>query len=109
MEAPRAETHVQTHEPLTIDVAEKRASIALGHLEHGQRDAMEELRVALCGYVGALRRQGLTREATLAAVRSFVSKPVTPDGALALTAVVRDALAELTQQWCEAEYDRLSA
>ena len=69
---------------------------------------MEELREALCAYVGALRRQGLTREATLEAVRSFVATPVTADGAYALTPVVRDALAELTQQWCGAEYDRLA-
>ena len=42
-------------------------------------------------------------------VRSFVATPVTPDGALGLTPIVRDALAELTLQWCQAEYDRLAA
>jgi hypothetical protein len=107
MEAGASQTNVQGHEPMSADVARERASVALGNLENGQRDAMEELRVALCGYVGALRRQGTTREATLAAIHTFVATPVTPNGALALTPVVRDALAELTQQWCATEYDRL--
>jgi hypothetical protein len=103
----------QTNVPKSGDpatnAARERATTALGRLEHGQRDAMDELREALCSYVGALRGEGWTREATLATVRTLIGTPVTPDGALALTPIVRGALAELTLQWCEAEYDRLAA
>lgn len=101
--------HQQHGEPSLTEAAREQARTALAHLERGHRDAMDELREALCRYVGALRKDGLTREATLAAVRAFVATPATPDGALALTPIVRDALAELTVQWCEAEYDRLAA
>ncbi|HEY2378470.1 MAG TPA: hypothetical protein VGH98_20995 [Gemmatimonadaceae bacterium] len=82
--------------------------IALAHLEQGQRDAMEELRVALCEYVGALRHSGVSRDETLASIRALVTVPATPEGTLALTPVVREALAELTLRWCETEYDRLA-
>ena len=88
--------------------AREQALTALGNLEHGHRDAMEELRVALCAYVGILRRSGSSREETMATIRSLITSPATPAGALALTPVVREALAELTLQWCEAEYDRLA-
>lgn len=103
---PAMQTNVHKLES-PLDAAREQARTALVHLEQGQRDAMEELRVALCGYVGALRKSGETREATLSAVRTFVGTPASPDGALALTPIVRDALAELTLEWCAAEYDRL--
>ena len=103
------QTNVPVGEPPAAHAARERAASALGRLEHGQRDAMEELREALCGYVGALRQEGWTREATLATVRTLVATPVTPDGAIALTPIVRDALAELTLEWCQAEDDRLAA
>ena len=109
MEQRSTQTNVPPAESRAASAARERATSALGRLEHGQRDAMEELRVALCGYVGALRQEGWTREATLATVRTLIATPVTPDGAIALTPIVRDALAELTLQWCQAEYDRLAA
>ena len=105
---PATQTNVHRLESSTLDAARDQARTALAHLEQGQRDAMEELRVGLCGCVGALRKSGCTREATLATVRAFVATPATPDGAIALTAIVRDALAELTLEWCAAEYDRLA-
>jgi hypothetical protein len=109
MERQSTETNVPTGESPLTEAARERAASALGRLEHGQRDAMDELREALCSYVGALRHEGWTREATLATVRTLIATPVTPDGAIALTAIVRDALAELTLEWCQAEYDRLAA
>jgi hypothetical protein len=109
MEAGTTQTNVQGHEPLTADAARARATTALAHLENGQRDAMDELRESLCAYVGALRREGSSRDSTLTTVRMFVATPVTPDGAVALTPIVRDALAELTLEWCAAEYARLEA
>jgi hypothetical protein len=109
MNAGTPQTNVQDREPSQVQAARGRAIGALAHVEHGHRDAMDELRVALCEYVGALRREGASRETTLANVRSLVSSPATPDGALALTPIVREALAELTLQWCEAEYNRLAS
>jgi hypothetical protein len=79
---------------------------ALARVEEGQRDAMEDLRAALCSYVGVLRHEGLSREATLAGVKALIATPATRDGEVALTPIVRQALAELTLQWCEAEYGR---
>jgi len=109
MERHSTQTNVPTGDSPAATEARARAVSALGRLEHGQRDAMDELREALCGYVGALRHEGWTREATLATVRTLIATPVNPDGAIALTPIVRDALAELTLQWCQAEYDRLAA
>lgn len=108
MEARPTQTNVHKREPLTSDTARAHATAALGHVEHGHRDAMEELRETICAYVGALRREGQSREATLATIRQFVGTPVTPDGAIALTPIVREALAELTLEWCSVEYDRLA-
>jgi len=108
MEAGPTQTNVHKREPITPDTARERAAAALANVEHGQRDAMEDLRESICAYVGALRRDGQTREATLATVRQFVATPVTPDGAVALTPIVREALAELTLEWCAVEYDRLA-
>ena len=109
MEHGSTQTNVPTGESPAASAARQRATLALGRLEHGQRDAMDELREALCGFVGALRHEGWTREATLATVRTLIAMPVNPDGADALTPIVRDALAELTLEWCQAEYDRLAA
>jgi hypothetical protein len=109
MDASTRETNVQDREPSQGQVARARALTALAHLEHGHRDAMDELRVAICEYVGAMRREGSSREDTLASVRALIASPATTEGALALTPIVRDALAELTLQWCAAEYDRLAA
>lgn len=109
MEAGHTQTNVHKREPLTSEAARKHAAEALANVEQGQRDAMEELRETICAYVGALRREGQTREATLASVRAFVTTPVTADGAIALTPIVREALAELTLEWCAVEYDRLGA
>jgi hypothetical protein len=109
MDASTRETNVQGSEPSQGQAARARALIALAHLEHGHRDAMEELRLAICEYVGALRRQGSSRDDTLASIRALIAAPATPDGGQALSPIVRDALAELTLQWCAAEYDRLAA
>ncbi|HKN69111.1 MAG TPA: hypothetical protein VJW73_22680 [Gemmatimonadaceae bacterium] len=109
MDEVSTQTNVPAAESPVAAAARERAMSALGRLEHGQRDAMDELRESLCGFVGTLRQEGWTREATLATVRTLIATPVTPDGAVALTPIVRDALAELTLEWCQAEYDRLAA
>lgn len=109
MDTSARETNVQNHDPSQGQGARARALIALAHLEHGHRDAMEELRIAICEYVGLLRRQGGSRDDTLAAIRSLIGVPTTPEGGETLTPIVRDALSELTLEWCAAEYDRLAA
>jgi|SRR5690348_8294489 len=81
---------------------------ALGRVESGQRDALEELRIALCGYVGALGHGGWTRDQVLQHIRDIMAQPATPGGAYSLTPVVREALAELTLEWCRAEYARIA-
>ena len=107
MDAGVTQTNVQNREPSQVQEALGRAMAALAHLEHGQRDAMDELRVALCAYVGALRAEGASREATLASVRDLVTSPASSDRGPALPPIVREALAELSLEWCEAEYDRM--
>jgi hypothetical protein len=109
MDASTRETNVHDRGPSQVQAARARALSALANLEHGHRDAMEELRVGICEYVGALRAQGCSRDDTLATVRALIASPATPDGALSLTPIVREALAELTLEWCAAEYDRLAA
>jgi hypothetical protein len=111
MEADAAQTDVQRREGSeSSESAAARSNVvaALGRVEEGQRDAMDDLRVALCTYVGVLRREGLSRDATLAGIRTLIAAPATPGGAISLTPVVRQALAELTLQWCEEEYNRLA-
>jgi hypothetical protein len=81
---------------------------ALGRVESGQRDALEELRIALCGYVTALGRSGWTRDQVLQHVRDIMTQPASPAGAYSLTPIVREALAELTLEWCRAEYARIA-
>lgn len=92
----------------TAEVRTARDAVvaSLAQVEAGQRDGLEELRVALCGYVGVLRREGLASDAVLAMVRELVQQPASPGGAISLTPIVREALAELTLEWCRAEYAR---
>jgi len=109
MDADASQTDVPRQESSQGAIARSQVIAALGRVEEGQRDAMDDLRVALCTYVGTLRRDGLSREATLAGIRALIAAPATPVGGVSLTPVVRQALAELTLQWCEAEYSRLAA
>jgi hypothetical protein len=102
-----AQTDEQERPGPRTDAARTDVVSALARVEEGQRDAMEELRAALCVYVTALRKEGLSREATLAGVHTLIATPATPHGSVSLTPIVRQALAELTLQWCEAEYNRL--
>jgi hypothetical protein len=83
--------------------------MALGRVETGQRDALDELRQALCAYVDVLRRAGQTRDGVLAQIRQIMKQPATPGGAYSLTPIVREALAELTLEWCRAEYARIAS
>jgi hypothetical protein len=108
METRAAQTNVPEREPPQTSIARDDVIAALARVEQGQRDAMEDLRHSLCVYVGKLRQSGLSREATLSGVRALIGAPATPEGELSLTPVVRQALAELTLQWCEAEYNRLA-
>jgi hypothetical protein len=96
--------------PRTNETGAAREAViaALAQVEAGQRDALDELRVALCAYVGALRREGLSRDDVVENIREIVKKPATPGGALSLTPIVREALAELTLEWCRAEYARIA-
>jgi hypothetical protein len=92
-----------------IESARSAVTAALGRVENGQRDALEELRQALCAYVEVLRRAGQTRDAVLSEIRQIMAQPATPGGAYSLRPIVREALAELTLEWCRAEYARMAS
>ena len=49
MEQRSTQTNVPGGESAAATAAREHAVAALGRLEHGQRDAMDELREALCG------------------------------------------------------------
>ena len=114
MKTATTQTNVQ-HANATsqTEVAREEARSALARLETGQRDAMEELRVALCTLVGALRRDGLSREATLESVRTFIATPVTTDGTRSLTPIVdevhckhdREASGETQEKPCPEHFE----
>jgi hypothetical protein len=109
MEANAAQTDVQQRIPIPDAGPRARVVAAMARVEQGQRDAMEELQASLCAYVSALREAGVSREATLADIRALMAEPATPEGSISLTPIVRQALAELTLQWCESEYNRLGS
>jgi hypothetical protein len=109
MERNALQTDVQRPQDRADAAARENVIAALTRVEQGQRDGMEDLRVALCAYVAVLRQEGLSREATLAGVKALIATPATPEGGVSLTPIVRQALAELTLQWCEAEYGRLES
>ena len=87
--------------------ARESVAQALERVERGERNALAELREALCGYVGTLRKQGLTRELTVDTVRTLVRTPRTEEGTFGLLPTAREALVELSVQWCAEEYDRV--
>jgi hypothetical protein len=107
MEARGVQTNEQERTTARSAAVRSEVVAALARVEEGQRDAMEDLRGALCSYVTVLRREGLSREATLAGIKALIATPATPNGGVSLTPIVRQALAELTLQWCESEYSRL--
>jgi hypothetical protein len=78
----------------------------LGLVERGERNALERLREALCGFVGALRGEGVSRDEVIEIVRTLVATPTTPDATFALLGPAREALVELSVHWCAEEYER---
>ena len=87
--------------------ARRRVVTALECLERSERDALEGLQHALCGYVSSLRADGYTAEEATALVTRLVGSPATQDGGLVVIPAVRSALVELAVGWCVSEYGRL--
>jgi hypothetical protein len=79
---------------------------ALERLERSERDAVDELREAICGFVGSLRGEGASGEQVKEAVRALIATPASTEGALNLAPAVREALVELAVHWCSDEYDK---
>ena len=77
---------------------------ALHRVEQGERDSLEELRSALCSYVGALRAEGADKDAAIRAVAELIMTPVGPDGESNLRPPAREALVELSTHWCAEEF-----
>lgn len=91
-----------------IDAAGARDEVvrALGRLEQSERNALEEVRLALCALIGAFRAHGMPYDAIVETVRALISTPTTPEGAYTLLPAAREALVELSVQWCSEEYAR---
>ena len=89
-----------------IDDAREWVIDALGRMERGERNALDEMREALCALVGALKANGATREQTTEEVRRIITEPVTTEGSFRLLAPAREALIELSLYWCSEDFSR---
>ena len=78
---------------------------ALQRVEQGERDSLDELRSALCTYVGAMRAEGFDKETAIRAVAELIMTPASPVGESNLRAPAREALVELSTHWCADEFD----
>ncbi len=90
----------------TSDEARAGLVLALHAVARAERNALDGLRDALCPFVAALRREGLSKVDALLAVREVLTTVSAPDGELALLPAAREALLELSTHWCGEEYDR---
>lgn len=90
----------------TSEAAQARVGVvqALRDLEQGERDSMERLHSALCALVTALRRAGRSAQEVLDDIREIIAQP--QEGARSLPPITREALVELSLQWCAEEYRR---
>ena len=79
---------------------------ALGRMERGERNALDEMREALCAFVSALKSDGATREQATEEVRRIITEPVTAEGGFRLLGPAREALIELSLYWCSEEFAR---
>ena len=77
---------------------------ALQRVEQGERDSLEELRSALCSYVGALRAEGADKDTAIRTVAELIMTPIDPDGESNLRPPAREALVELSTHWCAEEF-----
>lgn len=77
---------------------------ALQRVEQGERDSLEGLRSALCSYVGALRAEGVDRDAAIRLVAELIMVPASPDGEANLRYPAREALVELSTDWCAEQF-----
>lgn len=106
MESERKRSERAMNQAEQGEKARETVARALERVERGERNALTELREALCSYVGTLRSQGLTRELTVDTIRTLVRTPRTEEGSFGLLPTAREALVELSVQWCSEEYDR---
>ena len=77
---------------------------ALQRVEQGERDSLEELKSALCAYIGALRAEGADKDAATRAVAEVIMTPASPEGESNLRPPAREALVELSTHWCAEEF-----
>ena len=103
----RMETQPQaqaTHKRIEANVAREEVVRALARLEQGERNALEGVRSALCPLIAALRADGTPYDSIVESVRTLVSRPTTPEAEFVLHPAAREALVELSVQWCAMEY-----
>jgi hypothetical protein len=86
--------------------AEMRAAVAqaLARLERGERNALDNLREAVCAFVLALRTSGSSREAAVEEVRTVMSQPSGSGTEHSILPPAREALVELSTHWCADQY-----
>ena len=91
---------------LDPDIAGARESVidALGRMERGERNALDEMRDTLCALVSALKASGATREQAVEDVRRTITEPVTAEGGVRLLPAAREALLELSLYWCAEDF-----
>lgn len=77
---------------------------ALRRVEQGERDSLDELRSALCSFVGALRAEGVDKDQATRIVSEIIMTPTEPAGETNLQAPAREALVELSAHWCAEEF-----
>ena len=86
--------------------ARERVIDALGRMEQGERNALEEMREALCAMACALKADGASSDESLDEVRRVIAGPVIETGGFRLHPAAREALVELSLYWCAAELGR---
>ena len=90
---------------LTRSTAEAREAAveALALVEHGERNSLDRLRDAVCGYLTALRAEGLEKPEALERVRELIANPTSGNETWLLPAA-REALTDLAMHWCTQQY-----
>lgn len=81
----------------------------LARVERGERNALEDFRRAICDLVARLRREGVPRAQVIEMVSRLSATATSPDTHFQLTAAAREALVQLSLEWCAEEYGKADA
>jgi len=76
---------------------------ALALVERGERNSLDRLRDTVCGYLTALRAEGVQKDEALERIRVLISNAPSRDETWLLPAA-REALTDLAMHWCTQQY-----